>query len=189
MKPNRTYLRLLGISGIVFLILRLPYRSYIYEHDIFDFYIADTAPNFLVVFMFVFLRRSHSSVESALMLATMSGLGVLGYEFIQGKTILFFDWRDVTPLLLRHYLYIHVLFILIEKMLKQKGYPKTLSLYFISVPKIQYFFQIPLLLHPPGILSLRPQHPCQVLLLRLPRRRDQVRRPFCIGQIHQSAVP
>lgn len=96
MKPNRTYLRLLGISGIVFLILRLPYRSYIYEHDIFDFYIADTAPNFLVVFMFVFLRRSHSSVESALMLATMSGLGVLGYEFIQGKTILFFDWRDVT---------------------------------------------------------------------------------------------
>lgn len=94
MKPNRIYLRLLGISGIVFLILRLPYRSYIYEHDIFDFYIADTAPNFLTVFMAVFLRRSHSSEESALMLATMSGLGVLVYEFIQGKTILFFDWRD-----------------------------------------------------------------------------------------------
>lgn len=95
MKPNRIYLKLLGILGIVFLIFRLPYRSYIYEHGLFDFYIADTAPNFLTVFMFVFLRRSLSNQESALLLSTTSGLGILVYEFIQGKTILFFDWRDV----------------------------------------------------------------------------------------------
>ena len=95
MKPNRIYLKLLGISGIVFLILRLPYRSYIYEHGLFDFYIADTAPNFLTVFMFVFLKRSLSNQESALLLSTMSGVGILVHEFIQGKTILFFDWRDV----------------------------------------------------------------------------------------------
>ena len=92
---KKTYLYLFGLASILFLLIRLPYRSYIYEHGLFDFYIADTAPNFLTVFMFVFLRRSRSSEESALMLATMSGLGVLVYEFIQGKTILFFDWRDV----------------------------------------------------------------------------------------------
>ena len=95
MKPIGLYLKLLGISGILFLLSRLPYRTYIYEHGLFDFYIADTAPNFLTVFMFVFLRRSLSNQESALMLSTMSGVGVLVYEFIQGKTILFFDWRDV----------------------------------------------------------------------------------------------
>ena len=92
---KKTYLYLFGLASILFLLIRLPYRSYIYEHGLFDFYIADTAPNFLTVFMAVFLRRSRSSKESALMLATMSGLGVLVYEFIQGKTILFFDWRDV----------------------------------------------------------------------------------------------
>ena len=92
---KRAYLCLFGFSSLLFLVFRLPYRSYIYEHGLFDFYIADTAPNFLTVFMAVFLRRSRSSKESALMLATMSGLGVLVYEFIQGKTILFFDWRDV----------------------------------------------------------------------------------------------
>ncbi len=92
---KKTYLYLFGLTSILFLLIRLPYRSYIYEHGLFDFYIADTAPNFLTVFMFVFLRRSLSNQESALLLSTMSGVGVLVYEFIQGKTILFFDWRDV----------------------------------------------------------------------------------------------
>lgn len=95
MNPNRTYFGFFGIIGLLFLFFRFPYRNYIYQHDFFDFYIADTAPNFFTVFMFVFLRRSLSKQESAILLATMAGAGVLVYEFIQGQTVLFFDWKDV----------------------------------------------------------------------------------------------
>jgi len=54
---NKIYLKPLLITVVLFLLFRLPYRSYIYTNHIYDFYIADTAPNFFAVFLFVFLKK------------------------------------------------------------------------------------------------------------------------------------
>lgn len=97
---QKMYLCLAGLSLLLFLFFRLPYRNYIYEHGLFDFYIADTAPNFLTVFLFIFLRRSSTNEDNPYLLVIMSGVGLIIYELVQRKSILFFDPKDIIATLL-----------------------------------------------------------------------------------------
>jgi len=100
MNPNRIYFGFFGIIGLLFLFFRFPYRSYIYAHNVFDFYIADCAPNFLAVFLYIFLRRSSTNEDNPYLLVTMSGVALIIYELVQGKSILFYDPKDIVATLL-----------------------------------------------------------------------------------------
>jgi len=70
----------------------MPYRNYIYSNNINDFYIADTAPNFIAVFLFIFFKKWQNknftifktNFTANVVLAASSFLGMLFYElFIQ----------------------------------------------------------------------------------------------------------
>lgn len=80
---KKVYFRPLVIVIILFLILRFPYRNYIYNNQIFDFYIADTSPNFLAIFMCVFFERMTSKHNDGLLMICLIILGaILTYEII-----------------------------------------------------------------------------------------------------------
>ncbi|MFS4415350.1 hypothetical protein [Maribacter sp. 2307ULW6-5] len=74
----------------LFLFFRLPYRSYVYANDIFDFFIADSAPNFYAVFLFVFLKKGQKNAlyrkkikkqHHNIFLALSALLAFITYEF------------------------------------------------------------------------------------------------------------
>ena len=77
----KKYLILFIITLLVFLFFRLPYRNFIYSNNIFDFFIADTAPNFLTIYLFVFFKKSQKIKHNNLMLVVFSFLGLTIYEF------------------------------------------------------------------------------------------------------------
>lgn len=80
---RKIYIIPLLITSLIFLILRLPYRDYIYEHGIFDYYIADTAPNFLAALLFIFMERLTSKYEDGLLFIALVALsGLIGYEVL-----------------------------------------------------------------------------------------------------------
>ncbi len=80
----KKYLVFFIVTLLIFLFFRLPYRNYIYSNDIFDFFIADTAPNFLTIYLFVFLKKSQKIKYNNLVLIIFSFLGLVIYElFIQ----------------------------------------------------------------------------------------------------------
>ena len=91
------YLISLLISILLFIILRLPYRDYIYNNNLYDFHIADTAPNFFAILMFIFLNKWENNNNSNIKLAISSFFGLTIYEFfiqqhIYNATI---DYLDV----------------------------------------------------------------------------------------------
>jgi len=84
MKTNYYYLILFLLSLFIFILFRIPYRQYIYSNSIFDFYIADTAPNFIAVFLFVFLKKWQKKNIPNKLLTISTFLGLTFYElFIQ----------------------------------------------------------------------------------------------------------
>jgi len=103
MKTRKYYTVLFIISFILFLFFRLPYRNFIYSKHLFDFYIADTAPNFFVIFLFVFLKKINNDAKiSNFHLVLFSFIGIVIYEvFIQSyfkyATI---DYKDILASLL-----------------------------------------------------------------------------------------
>lgn len=75
------YFLIFSFCALAFLFFRLPYRSYIYSHHLFDFYIADTAPNFWAVPAFVFFKKWRKSKHSNALLCTSAFLGMVVYEY------------------------------------------------------------------------------------------------------------
>lgn len=78
---RKIYLIPLFFIIILFIILRFPYRDYVYKNQLFDFYIADTFPNFLGVFLCVFLERMTSKHNDGLLfVCTIIFLALVLYE-------------------------------------------------------------------------------------------------------------
>ena len=77
----KKYFILFIITLFVFVFFRLPYRNYIYSNNIFDFFIADTAPNFIAVFLFVFFKKSQNKTHNNLALCFFTFLGLVVYEY------------------------------------------------------------------------------------------------------------
>lgn len=84
MDSKSKYFYLSIISSILFIFFRFFYRNYIYSHNIFDFYIADTAPNIFPVFMYVFYKKHKEPSINVYLLCLGAFLGLTFYElFIQ----------------------------------------------------------------------------------------------------------
>lgn len=93
------YLVCLLLASALFLIFRLPYREYIYNNSVYDFYVADTAPSFFAVIMFVFLQKIRwKTLFSNIFICTCAFLGASVYElFIQQHIYrATLDWRDTS---------------------------------------------------------------------------------------------
>lgn len=85
------------MSVVLFLFFRIPYRTFIYERDYFDFYIADTSPNFFSVLVLVFYFKWSSKEKLNNFFICLSvGLGLVIYEYLQNflsaQTV---DYKDV----------------------------------------------------------------------------------------------
>ena len=79
------------------------YRPYIYSHDIFDYWIADTIGNFTGTMAIIFFEMALINPKHKLVrwLTAFITLGLIGYEFFQllsPKSI--FDWRDIVATLI-----------------------------------------------------------------------------------------
>lgn len=77
---------------------RYVYRPYAYEHEIFDFGLADSIGNLggIVVQIFLGLAALNSTRRQSYRLAVFYSLGFVIYEFMQPylpKGV--FDWRDI----------------------------------------------------------------------------------------------
>ncbi len=86
---------LFALLLIISLLGAFYYRPYIYSSDYFDFYIADTFPNFLAVptiisFMHAFFKNAIKGKRTVL----HAFLGVILYEFLQIFTG-GFDFKDI----------------------------------------------------------------------------------------------
>ena len=94
---NKIYLKLFLVTIVIFLFFRLPYRSFIYDNGIFDFYIADTSPNFFTVFLFVFYKKWQKTTIKNIILCLGTFLGLSIYElFIQKyMSIATVDYNDI----------------------------------------------------------------------------------------------
>jgi len=92
-KYEKTYLLLFLVSAVFFVIFRIPYRSYIYQNNFYDFHIADVAPNFFTVLLFVFLKKTNSSIHNNTVLCISTFIGLVFYDyfiqehFYKGATI------------------------------------------------------------------------------------------------------
>jgi branched-subunit amino acid transport protein len=80
---RKIYITPIIITSLIFLILRFPYRTLIYEQSIFDYYIADTAPNFLAALLLIFIKRISSKYEDGLLFIALAALaGLIAYEVL-----------------------------------------------------------------------------------------------------------
>jgi hypothetical protein len=78
---RKIYIIPLLLTGVLFLVLRFPYRDYIYRNEISDFNIADTSPNFLSAFLIIFLERLFSKYNDGLLfVCTYAFLSLIIYE-------------------------------------------------------------------------------------------------------------
>jgi len=75
------YTILFVITSLLFIVFRFPYRTFIYRYDLFDFYIADTSPNFLAVLMFVFFKKRQKNKHNNFQICFFSFVGLVIYEF------------------------------------------------------------------------------------------------------------
>ncbi|WP_445710294.1 hypothetical protein [Flavobacterium sp.] len=94
---KKKHLILCVISVLLFVFFRLIYRPYIYGNSLYDFYIADTAPNFFSLFAFVFYKKYKEDNNSTLVLCLGALLGLIIYEvFIQEHVYnAVLDWKDI----------------------------------------------------------------------------------------------
>lgn len=95
---KKKYFLLFLFSVVLFILLRFPYREYIYSLGFFDYYIADTSPNFIAIFIYVFYYRWRSSIKESSLFLILGGLGgLIFYEvIIQPLTLIqTFDERDI----------------------------------------------------------------------------------------------
>ena len=79
---KQKYLILMSVSILIFMVLRIPYRNYIYDNHLWDFYIADTSPNFFAVLMFVFYKKWKSTTSDSLLISSGAFFGLLIYEYL-----------------------------------------------------------------------------------------------------------
>jgi|AntRauMFilla1563_2_1112583.scaffolds.fasta_scaffold05571_2 hypothetical protein len=96
---KRKYFILLLVTIFLFVILRFPYRNFIYSKDIYDFYIASTAPNFLATFFYVFYYKyKNHDHYSTFFLVCVSLTGLFFYEGVI-QQLLFFQTFDIYDLI------------------------------------------------------------------------------------------
>jgi putative effector of murein hydrolase len=80
---KKKYFILFLFSVVLFVLLRFPYRHYIYSNEVFDYYIADTSPNFIVLLIYVFYYKWRSSIKESSLFLILGGLiGLIFYEVI-----------------------------------------------------------------------------------------------------------
>lgn len=91
------YFNLFAVTILIFLFFRLPYRDFIFKNDIFDFYIADTSPNFFAVFLLVFYRKWQNEELKNITLCVLTFIILCLYElFIQKyMSLATIDYRDL----------------------------------------------------------------------------------------------
>jgi hypothetical protein len=92
------YFILFLFSVILFILLRFPYRNYIYSNGFFDCYIADTFPNLIFTFIYVFYHKwRHPNKESSLFLILGALGGLIFYEVVIQPLISIqtFDKKDI----------------------------------------------------------------------------------------------
>lgn len=95
---KKKYFLLILISILMFILLRIPYRNFIYLNEIFDFYIADTSPNFMAIFLYVFFYKwKYRDQFSTLYLISVSFGASIFYEVViqQILTLQTFDKLDI----------------------------------------------------------------------------------------------
>ena len=80
------------------------YRPYIYSHDIFDFYIADTIGNFTGTMAIIFFEISliNPEYKKEKIFIFFITMGLIGYELVQyilpGTNTC--DWKDILATLI-----------------------------------------------------------------------------------------
>lgn len=101
---------------VLFFYFRIIYRPYIYKNDIFDFFIADTAPNFFPVLVFVFFKKFKDISINTYLVSSGAFIGLTLYEFFIQQYIYnsTFDWNDIIASLIASFLAVIICF-LIEK--------------------------------------------------------------------------
>lgn len=95
---QKKYLLLFLLSAVLFLLLRFPYREFVYSHQVFDYYIADTSPNLFALLLYVFYHKwRHPNKESSLFLILGALGGLIFYEVVIQPMILIqtFDEKDI----------------------------------------------------------------------------------------------
>ena len=114
LKMKKKYLLLSIISIILFLYFRILYRPFIYKNNFFDFYVADTAPNFFPVLVFVFFKKYQDTSINTYIVSSAAFIGLTIYEFFIQHHIYTstFDWKDIFASLLASILAIIICFII-----------------------------------------------------------------------------
>jgi hypothetical protein len=87
---------IIALSTIAIL-FKSNYRQYIYAHQINDFGIADSSPNFFAGLIIVFFYFTQDQKITLQKHALFSAIGLIGYEFIQGSIFKnnIFDYKDI----------------------------------------------------------------------------------------------
>lgn len=95
---------LLIIISILGLFFKFFYREIIYKFNIFDFYIADSSPNFFfsmfVPCILVKIKFNSDKPINIKSLTFFSMLGILMYEIEQNFSNMTFDYNDILATLL-----------------------------------------------------------------------------------------
>lgn len=94
---KRIYLILTTSSIILFLFFRFPYRTYIYDNNVFDFYIADTSPNFIAIFILLFYFKWQKPMVKNISLCVLVFIGLAIHEFITQSllSLSVIDMKDI----------------------------------------------------------------------------------------------
>lgn len=113
---NKKFLTVALISCLLGFIAKIPYRNFIYNHNIFDFGLSDSLPNFLYIIGIIFIGIcfiKNKTDKVIIKLIIFMTLGLLFYEFEQIYSDMVFDLKDVLATvlgsLLSFFLYKHIL--------------------------------------------------------------------------------
>lgn len=105
MKNNikKVYLTVSIVNAALGFIFKLCYRNYIYNNNIKDFGIADSAPNFFytmgIIFLILYIKKEINKkvIKDTILFASA---GVLAYEMEQYFTNRIFDFKDIIATIL-----------------------------------------------------------------------------------------
>ncbi|MGM1429992.1 hypothetical protein ACS126_12095 [Sphingobacterium lactis] len=88
---------IIAVLTIVAIILKSVYRQYIYTHQIDDFGIADSSPNFFAGIIILLMYFTQVQKMSLIRHALFVIIGLVGYELIQGSVFKnnVFDYKDI----------------------------------------------------------------------------------------------
>ena len=100
---NKRFFTVALISCLLGFISKIPYRYFIYKHNIFDFGLSDSLPNFLYIIGIIFIGIcfiKNTTDKVIIKLIIFMTLGLLFYEFEQIYSNMVFDVKYIIATLL-----------------------------------------------------------------------------------------